>query len=69
MALQGILFDLDDTLVDRDRSIERYAPRFIERFSAHLGEISTAALAKAISDADRSGYRPSSADRPDPLPH
>lgn len=58
MALQGILFDLDDTLVDRDRSIERYAPRFIERFSAHLGEISAAALAKAISDADRSGYRP-----------
>ena len=58
VTLQGILFDLDDTLVDRDRSIETYAPRFMERFSAHIGETSAEALARAIGDADRSGYRP-----------
>ena len=58
MALRGILLDLDNTLVDRDRSIESYSVLFMEKFSAHLGETSATALAQAISDTDRGGYRP-----------
>ena len=58
MTLQGILFDLDNTLVDRSRSIETYSVRFLERFSAQLGETSAVALVQAIIDADRAGYRP-----------
>ena len=34
--MRGVLFDLDGTLIDRDRSIAAYASRFIDDFGSDL---------------------------------
>jgi len=56
--LQAILFDLDETLVDRTRSIALYAERFQRDFMDRLGPLSASVLAAVILAADGRGYRP-----------
>ncbi len=58
MRPRCILFDLDNTLVDRHRSISRIAERIAEDFATELGEISLEAIATTIQRADHAGYRP-----------
>jgi putative hydrolase of the HAD superfamily len=55
---QAILFDLDETLVDRTRSIASYAERFQRDFTDRLAPLPTSALDAVILAADGRGYRP-----------
>jgi len=55
---QAILFDLDETLVDRTQSIAFYAERFQRDFTDSLASLSTSALIAVILAADGRGYRP-----------
>jgi len=55
---QAILFDLDETLIDRTRSIVSYAERFQSDFADHLAPTAVSAIATAILTADERGYRP-----------
>ncbi|HEX5585283.1 HAD family hydrolase [Gaiella sp.] len=58
---RAIFFDLDDTLIDRDRQNEAFAPRFQEHFAEALPDmpamLDPAALIRAIAAADLRGYR------------
>jgi putative hydrolase of the HAD superfamily len=54
----AILFDLDETLTDRTRSIFHYAERFRDDFANHLASTTVATIAEAILRADVRGYRP-----------
>src|SRR5438093_1240967 len=55
---QAILFDLDETLIDRTRSIMSYAERFQHDFTDHLAPTTVSTIATAILTADERGYRP-----------
>jgi putative hydrolase of the HAD superfamily len=55
---QAILFDLDETLTDRTRSIFHYAERFRGDFADHLASTAVSTIAEAILHADVRGYRP-----------
>jgi putative hydrolase of the HAD superfamily len=55
---QAILFDLDETLIDRTRSIAHYAERFQRDFTDRLAPLSASTLAAVIFAADGRGYRP-----------
>jgi putative hydrolase of the HAD superfamily len=55
---QAILFDLDETLTDRTRSIFQYAERFRGDFADHLASTGVSTIADAILCADVRGYRP-----------
>ena len=55
---QAILFDLDETLTDRTRSIFHYAERFRGDFADHLASTAVSTIADAILRADVRGYRP-----------
>ena len=57
MYPQAILFDLDNTLVDRHRSIAAYAVEFRSRFSVQPDTIETPAIAQVLVEADGGGYR------------
>ena len=57
-TLRAVLFDLDDTLTDRSRSIERLAARFLERFGRDLANCGLDELIRAIHAGDRGGYAP-----------
>jgi putative hydrolase of the HAD superfamily len=56
--LRAVFFDLDDTLTDRTRSIERLASRFLERFGPDLAGCEIDAIIRAIQGGDRGGYAP-----------
>ena len=55
--MKAILFDLDCTLVDRRRSIGRYAGFFYEHFQSRLTDGSPSAVTEVLIAADGSGYR------------
>ena len=55
---QAILFDLDETLTDRTRSIFQYAERFRCDFADHLASTAVSTIVEAILRADVRGYRP-----------
>jgi putative hydrolase of the HAD superfamily len=55
---QAILFDLDETLTDRMRSIFQYAARFRGDFADHLASTAVSTIADAILTADVRGYGP-----------
>jgi putative hydrolase of the HAD superfamily len=57
-VLHAILFDLDDTLTDRTRSIFRYAEHFRDDFADHLASTTVSTIAAAMLRADVRGYRP-----------
>ena len=54
----AILFDLDETLIDRPQSIRQYAQRLQQDWAVHLAPMAVAALADRIVAADDHGYRP-----------
>jgi putative hydrolase of the HAD superfamily len=57
MALQAILFDLDDTLIDRRATMPKYAEKFLADFADALPELTVDEVEKAIVEADGGGYR------------
>ena len=57
MLVTAVLFDLDNTLLDRQRSLDGLAVRPIRDFSDRLIETGTDHLQKVLSDADGNGYR------------
>lgn len=58
---KGILFDLDDTLLDRRASIQRYSAHFAHDFADRLLTVSVEDVRAIIQAEDGYGYRP----RPD----
>lgn len=54
----AILFDLDETLIDRTQSIGQYAACFQRDFADHLAPITVPMIAATILTADERGYRP-----------
>jgi putative hydrolase of the HAD superfamily len=54
--LRAVLFDLDDTLTDRARSIERLAGKFLEQFGAELAGCGVDDVIHGIHGGDRGGY-------------
>jgi putative hydrolase of the HAD superfamily len=54
----AILFDLDETLTDRTRSIFRYAERLRCDFADQLASTAVSAIADALLRANVRGYRP-----------
>jgi putative hydrolase of the HAD superfamily len=58
MVSKVVLFDLDETLVDRSASILRYADRFQHDFNPVLVATSGAMIADVIKTNDARGYRP-----------
>lgn len=55
---QAILFDLDETLIDRTQSIVHYAARLQRDFADDLVPLAVATIAATIVVADERGYRP-----------
>jgi len=58
MPWRAVLFDLDDTLADRHRSIARFAPLFRDSFGDDLETPETDQIAKCMIDGDCGGYAP-----------
>ena len=57
MNPEAVLFDLDDTLVDRNGSIANYTPAFLDRFSEQIDDMDDSNLVMIIIEADGGGYR------------
>lgn len=57
MKIRGVLFDLDNTLTDRPRSIEIFAARFYDEFRATL-DSPLSQVTDVILRGDSDGYRP-----------
>jgi putative hydrolase of the HAD superfamily len=55
-APRAVLFDLDDTLTDRARSIERLAPEFLQRFGDELKSGDVDEILGCIHAGDDGGY-------------
>lgn len=56
--IEAVLFDLDETLVDRMASMSKYAALFHRDFAGHLRGVSVAAVEAALIALDERGYRP-----------
>jgi len=56
----AVLFDLDNTLIDRPRTITSYAGALLTHFTGRLAESEPDVLPRKIVSADRSGDRPRS---------
>lgn len=56
-APRAVLFDLDDTLIDRSRTLLRFAERFARDYAEQLADRQPARLHQLIREADRNGYR------------
>ncbi|CAM3518306.1 HAD family hydrolase [Parendozoicomonas haliclonae] len=54
--IKAIIFDLDNTLTHRNKSIEQYAEAFVEDFQAQLTSISKEEIAALIKGIDNNGY-------------
>lgn len=57
--IRALLFDLDNTLVHRNQSIDRYAIRFVHDFADSLTSVSPCTVARLVSRQDNGGYLPS----------
>ncbi len=55
---KAILFDLDETLIDRTQSVIHYAARFQRDFTAHLASTAVSMIAAAVLTANVRGYHP-----------
>jgi putative hydrolase of the HAD superfamily len=58
MNPRAILFDLDDTLNDRQRTLEIFAPKFLEDYGHRLVAPNLEQMRFTLQSADQSGYRP-----------
>ncbi|CAG9297931.1 HAD family hydrolase [Celerinatantimonas diazotrophica] len=54
--IKAIYFDLDNTLVDRIASIERFARTFVAHYSDYLVSVSWHKVASLIQQVDNGGY-------------
>jgi putative hydrolase of the HAD superfamily len=54
--LRAVLFDLDETLTDRGRSIERFAAEFCRRFGEDLEPCGVHEIGQCIHAGDGGGY-------------
>jgi putative hydrolase of the HAD superfamily len=54
--VRGMLFDLDDTLTDRGRSIELFVPAFAEHFGGELEGVGKEEILQSILGGDGGGY-------------
>lgn len=54
--IRTVIFDLDCTLVDRNRSIDAYVEPFVDRFAKALSAVDHAAIRAALGAADGGGY-------------
>ena len=57
MSIRAVLFDLDNTLVDRRAAFAVYTERLIDAFLVVEEDSERRAIAEAIRLADRDGYR------------
>lgn len=55
--IEAILFDLDNTIVNRQQAFELYIDRFVERFVDAAAHQDAASITEYIRQADRNGYR------------
>jgi putative hydrolase of the HAD superfamily len=58
LPVDAVLFDLDDTLVDRPRSLRKFAREFVRFFFEEMADLDEERTYEAIKRADWSGYRP-----------
>ena len=56
--MKFVLFDLDDTLTDRQASLERYVAVLLTDFAEELGPAEAALVLAAITEVDERGYAP-----------
>jgi len=57
MIIQCVLFDLDNTIIDRPKSIRKYATVFRESFAGFLADIDNGRLFQLIHEVDGGGYK------------
>lgn len=55
--VQGLLFDLDNTLMDRDQTFRSFSTAFVQEFLSHLDEEQTAQVVEDMIVRDADGYR------------
>lgn len=58
MTIKAVLFDLDDTLYNRDQAFERFAERFTADYAPALEGDWVSALSEALFELDCHGYKP-----------
>lgn len=58
MGIQAVLFDLDDTLLDRDSSIKVFVDRLVSDHAGGWDADGQSALRTAFLELDERGYRP-----------
>jgi putative hydrolase of the HAD superfamily len=56
MEIRAVVFDLDETLTDRGRSIDRFVPVFVQRFGGELARCDVEEICRSIRDGDGGGY-------------
>lgn len=57
MILEAVLFDLDNTLINRKLAFIKYTELLIEKFIVHYDELHKVAIMEHIRLADQNGYR------------
>ncbi|GGX74330.1 HAD family hydrolase [Saccharospirillum salsuginis] len=63
-SIKAIYFDLDNTLVHRQQSIQQYCRRFMTEFDSALEPVSSDKVLATVTAADNGGYRPDDAPYP-----
>lgn len=58
MTISCVLFDLDNTLTERRRSITNFALQFYDHFSGALGDMSLGKVESVLQAGDSGGYKP-----------
>lgn len=58
MKIKGIIFDLDNTLVDRSKSLTIFSTIFHSHYKRTLLPVPTSKVERIIKNADQDGYRP-----------
>lgn len=58
MGFDGILFDLDNTLVDRNASLQEFAAEWMDAFGDVLEDGHEARVLAVIQESDGGGYQP-----------
>lgn len=57
-SMRAVLFDLDNTLMDRSNALRRYISRFTEHFAAQIDGMALDAVEAIFIEADGGGYTP-----------
>lgn len=57
MDLKAVIFDLDNTLMDRDTTFRKFSEQFVTDHLNHLGEFTQAEIVADMKVRDADGYR------------